>query len=179
MSNVGMNMQWDHLVNAFEGQRYAPNGNADPRESRHFLFVREFASVVSLLQVSSHLPAENRLIARQDKAAALIETTSHISSVLDELGQVEYTFPAFSRLLAQEQKTVDHLNLEDYGNVDAWVVTLNDRISKILSERLVHAIDGWCKEFRKSDDSSLVNGDGPHSGAIHLKVRSVHDQRWT
>ena len=47
----GMNMQWDHLVNVYDGHRFLPGGAADGRENRHFLFVREFASVVSLLQV--------------------------------------------------------------------------------------------------------------------------------
>ena len=50
-------MQWDHLVNAFEGHRYQAAGAADGRENRHLNFVREFASVVSLLQVR-----ENALI---------------------------------------------------------------------------------------------------------------------
>lgn len=45
-------MQWDHLVNAYDGHRFLPGGTPDARESRHFVFVREFASVVSLLQVS-------------------------------------------------------------------------------------------------------------------------------
>jgi len=53
-----MNTQWDHLVNAFEGHRYLPGGAADGRESRHFLFVREFASVVSLLQVRNTWTAQ-------------------------------------------------------------------------------------------------------------------------
>ncbi len=48
-------MQWDHLVNAYEGNRYLANGAADSRENRPFIFVRGFASVVSLLQVSRKL----------------------------------------------------------------------------------------------------------------------------
>lgn len=48
---AGMNMQWDHLVNAFDGQRLLPGAANDGRENRHYAFVRGFASVVSLLQV--------------------------------------------------------------------------------------------------------------------------------
>jgi dynein heavy chain 1 len=51
MISKGMNMQWDHLVNAYDGHRFVPGGAPDGRESRHFVFVREFASVISLLQV--------------------------------------------------------------------------------------------------------------------------------
>jgi dynein heavy chain 1 len=74
-------MQWDHLVNAYDGHRYLPGAATDGRESRHVVFVREFASVVSLLQ---------------DKATALI----------DELGTCDFTTETFSRLLGQIQKTV-------------------------------------------------------------------------
>lgn len=44
-------MQWDHLVNAYEGHRFLPGSVTEGKENRHFLFVREFASVISLLQV--------------------------------------------------------------------------------------------------------------------------------
>ena len=68
----GMNMQWDHLVNAYEGQRYLPNGTADVRESRHFIFVREFASVVSLLQVGpSHAPRVRLKVSRTKRVHSL------------------------------------------------------------------------------------------------------------
>jgi dynein heavy chain 1 len=84
-------MQWDHLVNAYDGHRYLPGAATDGRESRHFVFVREFASVVSLLQ---------------DKATALIEISTDISRIIDELGTCEFTHETFSRLLGQIQKTV-------------------------------------------------------------------------
>jgi dynein heavy chain 1 len=86
----GINMQWDHLVNAYDGHRYLP-GAADGRESRHFVFVREFASVISLLQ---------------DKATTLIDTANEISRMVEELGKCEFTTEAFSALLGQIQKTV-------------------------------------------------------------------------
>jgi dynein heavy chain 1 len=88
---AGMNMQWDHLVNAYEGHRYLPGGGSDGRESRHFVFVREFASVISLLQ---------------DKATALIEISTDISRIVEELGTCDFTSEAFSGLLGQIQKTV-------------------------------------------------------------------------
>jgi dynein heavy chain 1 len=84
-------MQWDHLVNAYEGHRYLPGGSVDGRESRHFVFVREFASVISLLQ---------------DKATALIEISQDIDRIVEELGQCEFTSEAFAGHLAQIQRTV-------------------------------------------------------------------------
>ncbi len=87
----GMNMQWDHLVNAYEGHRYLPGANSDGRESRHFAFVREFASVVSLLQ---------------DKATALIEISDNINKVVADLVKCDFTEESFAKLLEQIQKTV-------------------------------------------------------------------------
>lgn len=44
---LGMNIRWDYFVNQYDSSRYASDG----RDNRHILFVREFASVVSVLQV--------------------------------------------------------------------------------------------------------------------------------
>ena len=84
-------MQWDHLVNAYEGHRYLPGANTEGRESRHFVFVREFASVVSLLQ---------------DKATALIEISDSVDRTVEELGQCPFTSDDFSALLNKIQKIV-------------------------------------------------------------------------
>lgn len=49
-----MNMRWDHFIN-FDGSRYIPS--SDARDNRHIQFVREFASVVSVLQVRTPIPS--------------------------------------------------------------------------------------------------------------------------
>lgn len=91
MIGRGINMQWDHLVNAYDTHRFLPG--SDSRESRHFVYVREFASVVSLLQ---------------DKSAALIDISKDISRIVEELGTCDYRAEAFSALLGQVQKTVGY-----------------------------------------------------------------------
>jgi len=48
---VGMNIRWDHFVNQYDTTRYV--SSADGRDNRHIQFVREFASVISVLQVGS------------------------------------------------------------------------------------------------------------------------------
>lgn len=48
---VGMNIRWDYFVNQYDTSRFA--SGADARDNRHIQFVREFASVVSVLQVRS------------------------------------------------------------------------------------------------------------------------------
>jgi hypothetical protein len=46
-----MNIRWDHFVNQYDTSRYVPA--SDGRDNKHILFVRDFASVVSVLQVDS------------------------------------------------------------------------------------------------------------------------------
>ena len=46
---VGMNIRWDYFVNQYDAARYITS--ADGRDDRRVQFVREFASVVSVLQV--------------------------------------------------------------------------------------------------------------------------------
>ena len=47
---AGMAVKWDFFVNAFDTQRYLPEG----RENRNLAYVREFAAAVSILQVRAH-----------------------------------------------------------------------------------------------------------------------------
>ena len=48
-----MNIRWDHFVNQYDTSRYV--SGADGRDNRHIQFVREFAGVVSVLQVGHPL----------------------------------------------------------------------------------------------------------------------------
>ena len=48
-SSKGMNIRWDYFVNQYDTARYVSSDGA--RDNRHIQFVREFASVVSILQV--------------------------------------------------------------------------------------------------------------------------------
>src|ERR1700722_5874068 len=43
-----MNIRWDYFVNQYDAARYV--STADGRDNRHIQFVREFASVISVLQ---------------------------------------------------------------------------------------------------------------------------------
>ena len=47
---LGMNIRWDYFVNQYDTARYVSTSEA-ARDNRHIQFVREFASVVSILQV--------------------------------------------------------------------------------------------------------------------------------
>jgi hypothetical protein len=45
---IGMNIGWEHFVSQYDAARFV---SSDGRDTRHIQFVREFASVVSILQV--------------------------------------------------------------------------------------------------------------------------------
>ena len=49
---VGMNIRWDFFVGQYDTARFVAGGDA--RDNRHVQFVREFASVVSVLQASPY-----------------------------------------------------------------------------------------------------------------------------
>lgn len=134
MVSKGMNIRWDHFVNQFDA-RYVSGGDA--RDNRHIQFVREFASVVSVLQ---------------DKTNNVIDLYKDITRAVDELATCSYTTEAFSELLGKVQAAIDKLNLEGYANLEHWVAELDTRIEGILLKRLSHIIQVWCSEFDRVDE---------------------------
>jgi dynein heavy chain 1 len=131
----GMNIRWDYFVNQYETARYVTS--ADGRENRHIQFVREFASVVSILQ---------------DKTNNVIDLYRNILRAVEDLITCPYTSEAFSDLLGKIQAAIDRLNLEGYANLEHWVADLDKRIEGILLQRLGYIIQVWCSEFDRTDD---------------------------
>ena len=81
-----MAYRWEHFVSNF-----ITSAALDGRESRHGVFVREFASVVTVFQ---------------DRCSALVHMHDEIMGVLEELAICPYNRGAFAALLDQVQKTV-------------------------------------------------------------------------
>ncbi|KAI0042887.1 hypothetical protein FA95DRAFT_1563857 [Auriscalpium vulgare] len=136
MVTRGMNIRWDHFVSQYDAARYV--SSSDGRDNRHIQFVREFASVVSVLQ---------------DKTNNVIDLYKDILRAVEDLATCSYTTDAFSELLSRVQAAIDRLNLEGYANLDQWVAELDKRIEGILLQRLSHVIQVWCSEFDRTDDS--------------------------
>ncbi|KAI0318175.1 cytoplasmic dynein heavy chain 1 [Amylostereum chailletii] len=138
MVTRGMNIRWDHFVSQYDAARYVPS--ADGRDIRHIQFVREFASVVSVLQ---------------DKTNNVIDLYKDIMRAVEDLATCSYTSDAFTELLSRVQAAIDRLNLEGYANLDQWVAELDKKIEVILLQRLTHIIQVWCSEFDRTDDGDL------------------------
>ncbi|KAI0668593.1 dynein heavy chain [Trametes maxima] len=137
MITKGMNIRWDHFVNQYDTARYVSSDSA-ARDNRHIQFVREFASVVSILQ---------------DKTNNVIDLYKDILRSVEELSTCPYTPEAFRDLLGKIQAAIDRLNLEGYANLDHWVAELDQRIEGILLQRITHVIQLFCSEFERADDS--------------------------
>ena len=86
---TGMNIRWDYFVNQYDTARFV--SGADGRDNRHLQFVREFASVVSVLQ---------------DKTNNVIDLYRDILRAVEDLATCSYTSEAFSELLSRIQAAV-------------------------------------------------------------------------
>lgn len=149
-----MPLRWEMFVNLYD------------RENRHLAFVREFASVVSVLQ---------------DKTNAAIDTSRDVDRLVEELATCTYSTAAFAPIIKQIQAIVrasapppslpalgavpkltrlappsapqvDRLNLEGYANLDAWVLQLDARVEKVLLDRIAQIIRQWSAQFTRNDD---------------------------
>lgn len=87
-----MNIRWDYFINQYDTSRYV--SSSDGRDNRHIQFVREFASVVSVLQ---------------DKTNSVIDLFKDISRAIEDLATCSYTTEAFSELLNRIQAAVRHV----------------------------------------------------------------------
>ncbi|KKA28538.1 hypothetical protein TD95_002241 [Thielaviopsis punctulata] len=136
----GVPLKWESFVSSHElflqnrtaAQSLTEFGFSKGSESRHGLFIREFAASISLLQT---------------KTVALIAINSNIEKALVELGTCPYDGAAFASKLEVIQAAVDQLNLEQYVNLHFWVEGLNQRIKGVLLGRLQQAIISWIQAF--------------------------------
>ncbi|KAF4126868.1 dynein heavy chain 1, cytosolic [Geosmithia morbida] len=147
----GVPLRWESFINSHElfytDQRQARPllsgatdfGLAKNTESKHGMFIRGFASAVSVLQ---------------SKTVSLGYIYATVEQALRDLGTCPYEVAAFRSHLDTVQAAVDQLNLERYANLDFWVGGLNERIQEVLLGRLQSAISAWISAFEDSSSSS-------------------------
>jgi hypothetical protein len=103
---IGMNIGWEHFVSQYDAARFV---SSDGRDTRHIQFVREFASVVSVLQVRDllwSLGLRTLLTAQQDKTNNVIDLYKDILRAVEDLATCSYTEEAFTELLSRIQSAV-------------------------------------------------------------------------
>ncbi|KAJ3351758.1 hypothetical protein GGF32_004086 [Allomyces javanicus] len=104
------------------------------QDSKHVLFVRELATIVSLFQ---------------DKVHNIIRVMGEIQAKVRELETCAYAFATFEAVLGQIQAHVDQLNLDGYSNLDQFVEHLDAQLETVLGKRLAHAIGQWARVFEQ------------------------------
>ncbi|KAM7195585.1 Dynein heavy chain, N-terminal region 1 domain containing protein [Rhypophila sp. PSN 637] len=134
----GVPLRWESFVDAYEVRfkSFGTNGTLDQGgkggDSKHVMFIRDFAMAVSLLQ---------------SKTTTLSNIHDTVQKSLEELKTCPYEVSAFESRLETIQNAVDQLNLESYVNLGYWVGKTNRRIKKVLLARLQHAIQAWIEAF--------------------------------
>jgi hypothetical protein len=101
-----MSIRWDYFVNQYDAARYV--SSADVRDNRHIQFVREFASIVSVLQVIfiDILCQYALLILAKDKTNSVIDLYKDILRAIEDLATCAYTTEAFAELIGKIQAAV-------------------------------------------------------------------------
>ncbi|KAI1416726.1 cytoplasmic dynein heavy chain [Hypoxylon sp. FL1857] len=141
----GIPLKWETFVNTWESYQKPSlaNGSLDHTigrsgETKHVLFVREFAAAASLLQT---------------KTVTLANIHLNVQKALAELATCPYEASEFEARLQTIQAAVDQLNLEQYVNLGFWVERMNERIKLTLLTRLQHAVSAWIEAFE--DDTPI------------------------
>ncbi|KAL2021078.1 hypothetical protein VTK56DRAFT_7497 [Thermocarpiscus australiensis] len=168
----GVPLKWESFVNTYEVhfKNYTANGGLDNYgkngESKHVMFIREFAAAVSLLQ---------------SKTIMLANIHATVQKALAELERCPYELSAFESRLETIQGAVDQLNLEQYVNLGFWVERMNRQIKAVLLARLQQAIQAWIEGFedehpeRQSDRKrALELADGAKTDVPVIK-KLVHE----
>lgn len=101
---LGMNIRWDYFVHQYDTGRYV--SGVDGRDNRHIQFVREFASVVSVLQVGIHIlgSADDLLIYTCRIRLTMLSTFTKISRALSKSLQRAHTRPKHSLSFLRRSK---------------------------------------------------------------------------
>lgn len=173
--DVGMNIGWEHFASQYDTARFV---SSDGRDTRHIQFVREFASVVSVLQVCAKVPgfwcAADGPAGQNEQCYRLVQR--HLargggsSNMFLYLGSVHRAtgshsgssmsnIDTCSRHSLKQFPQIDRLNLEGYANLDHWVAELDKKIEGILLQRLKHVAQVWCAEFDRSPDDGELRRD--------------------
>ncbi|KAK3319356.1 dynein heavy chain, N-terminal region 1-domain-containing protein [Apodospora peruviana] len=168
----GVPLRWESFVNTYEVhfKNFTANGGLDYAskggESKHVMFIREFAAAVSLLQ---------------SKTITLSNIHTTVQKALGELRTCPYEVSAFESRLETIQSAVDQLNLEQYVNLGFWVDRMNRQIKSVLLSRLQHAIQAWIEAFedehleRPSDRMRALEAQNSTKSDVPVMKKLVHE----
>ena len=117
----------DYFVNQYDAARYVTS--ADGRDNRHIQFVREFASVVSILQ---------------DKTNSVIDLYKDILRAVEDFATCPLPVKCSRNCWLRYRLLWVGRGI---ANLEHWVAELNKGIEGVLLRRLVQIIKVRCAEF--------------------------------
>ena len=88
-----------------------------------------------------------RVIEFETEVNNVMQKTSFINSLLEEMKECELEKSQFQDRLSQIKRQIDELDLEEASNLNFWVNKLNAKIEDILIKRLEQLLKAWIDEF--------------------------------
>ncbi|KAJ2558174.1 dynein heavy chain [Coemansia sp. RSA 1933] len=169
----GMGIKWQYFLTtpglyasasaAAAGGVGGSSAVIESHENRNAAYVHEFASHVGVFQ---------------EKVETLIALNDDINAAVRELGTCPYAEDNFRDILDRIQALIDRLNLDNYANLEHWVAALDQRIERVLTVRLAHAIHAWILEFNRmpaagddADTDTLLIGGAKANGSLAHGLR--------
>lgn len=108
------------------------NDTLAKNESAHIQYIRQLSSAAAMLQ---------------EKLTTLRNIDATIRKALDELKTCTYNLGTFQGNISTIQNAVDKLNLENFSNLEHWVMNLNAELEVIFRNRLREALRVWTHHF--------------------------------
>jgi dynein heavy chain 1, cytosolic len=111
----------------------------------------------------------------EERVEQLLITCGKIDAAINLLVKIEYDSSNFCQVMDRIQKHIDEMSLRGYPQLGTWVHVLDERIAKVLANRLCKALANWNSTFRtvveKIDDD--VENNLHLESAIHVPPISV------
>jgi dynein heavy chain 1 len=114
----------------------------------------------------------------EDRVEQLLLTCNKIDDALVQLEKVEYDATKFQSAVDFVQKAVDEISLGGYSNLETWVKVLDERLARVLAERLTDALKNWNytyqlqKEAVEGEEDNEAGGGARNDRTI-AKMTSV------
>ena len=92
----------------------------------------------------------------EERVETLLQACHSIDLQLKRLSHTEYNHESFLSAAQKIQKTVDELSLAGYSELSDWVTHIDDKMGKVLGQRLESAILSWCTAFNADNKKVTV-----------------------
>ena len=89
----------------------------------------------------------------EERVEQLLRACDKVHIAINLLERVDYDVTKFDAILGSIQKTIDEMSLSGYADLSSWVAVVDDRMGKVLANRLEIALHAWCQTFKMKDET--------------------------